>query len=192
MKTIWMRWGLITALLSPLTVSAASMRCGSALVGEGDSAAMLKTRCGEPLFRDVWSPFVLAAGIQAPAEVWYYNFGPNQFLRIVRLQAGRIERIETDGYGFVDPPEPACDAGDLPEGLSKYRLLRACGEPQSRRVANVYVPYQGYNGFAHGRPGFVSVYREEWIYAIDERRVRIVTLENGRITDVRQTTGDYY
>lgn len=180
---------LLCLSMAPVAHASSAMHCGSRIVAEGDSVGTLIAACGEPVYRDAWSLYPLANGVIADTEEWYYNFGPNQLLRVVRLRAGRVDEIDSDGYGYIDTPEPSCAGSDIREGWSKFRLLLECGEPLTRRVVSTYDPYnRGYNGRFHGRSGFEAVFREEWVYNFGSGSfMRAVTLENGRVAYVRET-----
>lgn len=165
-----------------------ALRCGSRIIQEGQRAAELLSACGEPDYRDVWGYAGPRGGWLADVEEWYYNFGSSQLLRVVRLRNGRIDRIDAEGYGYHQGDPPRCEPGMLVPGLSKFRLLRSCGEPLTRKVLNVLRragddPYHRYPpGYADA---YTSVYREEWVYNFGSRHLlRIVTLEDGRIVDV--------
>ncbi|HKY90124.1 MAG TPA: DUF2845 domain-containing protein [Nevskiaceae bacterium] len=167
-----------------------SMRCGSRLIAVEARAAEILAACGEPSFRDVFTyPGVAAPGEIAGSEQWIYNFGPNQLLRILKIRDGQLIDIETDGYGFSPGGDGRCDPSDIVEGLSKYRLMRACGEPLTRRVLG-YVSSYGersyYNRGARRRNFFpTEVYREEWVYNLGSRNfLKVVTLEDGVVADV--------
>ncbi|NIR58745.1 MAG: DUF2845 domain-containing protein, partial [Gammaproteobacteria bacterium] len=75
-------------------------RCGTDLVREGDPAYQVRRACGEPdwIGRYHWDH-------GTHAEVWHYNFGPNDLIRILHFRDGRLRRIETAGRGFVEPRE---------------------------------------------------------------------------------------
>jgi len=167
--------------------AAGSLRCGSRLVSEGDRAADLLAACGEPAFRDAWGQPQPGGNILADTEEWTYNFGPHQLLRVLRLRNGRIVEIGSDGYGFYESGGRRCEAAGLVAGLSKFRLLRACGEPLTRKSFGLLRPL----GPA-GRPlppshrnAYEAVYREEWVYNFGSRYLmRILTIEDGRIVNV--------
>lgn len=174
--------------------AADSMRCGQRLIGDDDYAAELLSVCGEPDYRDVWSaPAPYGGGWVIDAEEWYYDFGPNQLVRVVRLRNGRIDSIQTDGYGFARQRQSRrCGPHDIIGGLSKFRLVRLCGEPMTRRFVGVFQPFYGSPyGPRHGFPpgvrssGYAPVYREEWTYNFGARHLlQVVTLENGRVVEV--------
>jgi hypothetical protein len=101
----------MVALLLPAAASADSMRCGSQLVGEGDSIDEVLALCGEPAERRrTWMtrqprfeyggrdiPFPGSEDV--PVDVWTYDFGSSRLMRRVRFVAGKVESIETLGHG---------------------------------------------------------------------------------------------
>lgn len=108
------------AVLSALLLGAAiqpsfadAMRCGSRLVTFGDTRAAVRNLCGEPsdvqtrtiLRRPSYDlhgrPIYFGDGyIEIPVEIWIYNFGPYKLMRQVRFVDGRVDEIETIGYGY--------------------------------------------------------------------------------------------
>ena len=184
---------LAVALLQLAMPAAAgdSMRCGSRLVAVEARAAELLSICGEPAYRDVWSAQALAPGAVAEQEEWTYNFGPQQLLRVVRLRNARVVDIASDGYGFAepDPEHRRCTPEQVVEGISKYRLLMACGAPLTRSVSPLFLQVQpGYRPY--GRPPpfggpVLQVFREEWVYDFGPNLfMRVLTLENGRVVQI--------
>ncbi|SFF59900.1 Protein of unknown function [Fontimonas thermophila] len=183
----------LCAIGVPAPVDAAgSMRCGSRLVSEGMFAAEVLAICGEPDFRDVWPPpGAYGYGYLAPTEEWTYNRGSSQLLRILRFRNGRLDRIESEGYGFAPRQGQGCGHGEIRPGMSKYRLLAFCGEPLTRyadyvlRYARPEIwdrPYDLRDDYVTGTP----VYREEWVYNFGANQLlRIVVLENGRVSEIR-------
>lgn len=85
--------GAALALSNP---SAASIRCGTDLVVDGDSVAKLLEACGEP---DIGDPEVLLE--HGFGEVTY-NFGPTEFMVRVEVSDGKVESTEKLGYGFEE------------------------------------------------------------------------------------------
>jgi hypothetical protein len=191
----WLR-GLPVLLLAAITLPAAparagdSMRYGSRLIAAEARAAELLAICGEPAYRDAWSP--VAVGALADTEEWTYNFGPQQLLRVVLLRNARIVAIDSDGYGFSEPDESKrhCEPAQIVEGLSKYRLLMSCGAPLTRTVSQqVFRPYLPESRrYGHSRRyegALLQVFREEWVYDFGPNVfMRVLTLENGRVTAV--------
>lgn len=183
-------FGLLVLLPQP-ALAGASIRCGSKLVSEGMLSAELLAICGEPDFRDVWAPpGGTVLGYVAPTEEWTYNLGSSQLLRVLRIRNGRIDRIATEGYGFAARGRTKCSMGDITVGDSKYRLLQQCGEPLTRTADYVLHadPHHDRRWRSdlrdYGNSG-APVFREEWVYNFGGNQLmRIVRLENGRVTDV--------
>jgi hypothetical protein len=179
---------------APELYAADSMRCGSRLVSVEDRAAEILAACGEPDDREVHSyPGVADAREIAEVERWTYNFGPNQLLHVLKLRHGRLVDIETDGYGFRPGQADRCDPSALVEGLSRFRLVRSCGPPLTRRNLG-YVqtyrplprdPYAGPRSRGTRGGYAVEVHREEWVYNFGSRYLlKIVTIEDGVVTEV--------
>ena len=115
----------LAALLLTIAVpaNADGMRCGSKLMSQGDPRAKVRQFCGEPT--DVQTRSILRRPIfnfggriysygdgyvEVPVEIWTYNFGPYKLMRQVRFVDGRVEDIETLGYGYHGTPTPTADA----------------------------------------------------------------------------------
>lgn len=104
----------LATLLLAAHAQADSMRCGSQLVGYGDSRSEVRAKCGEPADVErrtiLRRPHVDLHGrfltyndnsyVEVSVEVWTYNFGPNKLMRRVQFVDGRIDEIETLGYGY--------------------------------------------------------------------------------------------
>jgi hypothetical protein len=77
------------------------LRCGSALIEPGDSAAHTLEKCGEPTSKTTIDEPVWARGVNgnvyqsgnARAEIWRYNFGPGKFPAVLRISEGIVESI---------------------------------------------------------------------------------------------------
>ncbi len=104
---------LLVLALAAAGTAQASLRCGNALVNEGDPADELLARCGPPTSVDrhtgtrppiIWRygrPIRVPGGdIDVSIETWTYNFGPNQLMRRIRIEDGIVKSIETLGYGY--------------------------------------------------------------------------------------------
>ncbi len=175
-----------------------SLRCRSRIVAVEAIAPSVLAACGEPAYRDVWSFYDDNFGrYVGDTEVWYYNFGPNQLLRMLKFRNGRLTDIDTDGYGFSAVPSGRCEPGDIIDGLSKYRLALYCGEPVLKHAAGFLQAYRPRNrtgGYDNLPPGnyLSSTYREEWTYNFGARYLlRRVILENGRVVDVEDGERGY-
>ncbi len=84
---------LVTVLLFAAAPGAgAQMRCGNALVQEGDYKAQVLLKCGEPLFRDRFYE-----GVYFPCQVieqWTYDLGSQRFLRLLTFEEGQLREIK--------------------------------------------------------------------------------------------------
>jgi hypothetical protein len=68
-----------------------SLECGNGIVSQGDSEDSVRDKCGNPqkvTQEDADSPIV-----------WFYNFGPSEFVYYVSFTNGTVERIQMGGYG---------------------------------------------------------------------------------------------
>jgi hypothetical protein len=81
---------VIQADLSALD-DASSLECDGGIVLQGDSEDSVRDKCGNPqkvTREDADSPIV-----------WFYNFGPSEFVSYVSFTNGVVERIQMGGYG---------------------------------------------------------------------------------------------
>ncbi|ABC82444.1 DUF2845 domain-containing protein [Anaeromyxobacter dehalogenans] len=82
--------------------------CDPSAVRVGESKLDLLVRCGEPIAKDVAvEPRALPPGVQGgapgearvPVELWTFDFGPQRFTLVARLEAGKVVAVERGGYG---------------------------------------------------------------------------------------------
>jgi Protein of unknown function (DUF2845) len=124
----------LSALLLALALPAAAdgMRCGSKLMTTGDPRSKVRQFCGEPtdiqtrsILRRPTFNFggrILSYGdgyVEIPVEIWTYNFGPYKLMREIRFVDGRVDSIETLGYGYHSAPNSTAE-GDS-ERRETYR-----------------------------------------------------------------------
>ena len=70
---------------------ASSLQCSGGIVLSGDSKDSVRDKCGDPqkvTRQDADSPII-----------WFYNFGPTEFVSYVTITNGIVERIQMGGYG---------------------------------------------------------------------------------------------
>lgn len=98
-------------LAAPSIASADSMRCGSKVIGEGDSIDEVLAYCGEPVERHrTWirrQPRFEYGGEEipfpgeedVPVDVWRFDFGSSKLMRRIRFVDGKVDRIDTLEHG---------------------------------------------------------------------------------------------
>ncbi len=101
---------LVATVLLLASLPAHAFRCGTRIITEGDQAEKLLRYCGEPASvqtRHAQRTFVADFGRILPGyvedvliEEWTYNLGPNQLMRLVRLENGVVAEIRQLGYGY--------------------------------------------------------------------------------------------
>jgi hypothetical protein len=180
----------VCLLLMPLPSRAVdTVRCGSRLASVGMTAAEVLGVCGDPSYRDVWAqPGTYGGGWLGNIEEWTYNLGSSQLLRVMRFRNGRLQQIDTDGYGFAADGPGDCAQTGIARGMSKYRLLAQCGEPVSKVADVVQAPVDAYDRVYDPQQrysGWQIVYREEWVYNFGPSRLmRVVHLDDARVVDI--------
>jgi len=92
------RQALAAAVLGALSLTAAlplaaQMRCGNALVREGDRKVEVLLKCGEPLAAEKRHRCFYALGCET-VEEWIYDVGSQKMLRVLTFRGGRLQRIE--------------------------------------------------------------------------------------------------
>jgi hypothetical protein len=93
---------ILLALTLPVAAQAETLRCGSKLIMEGDSAGKVLERCGEPQNKQVITEPVRAAtslgGTQQVGtytyEIWRYTRGQGKFPALLRIEGGVVKRLE--------------------------------------------------------------------------------------------------
>lgn len=83
---------MVLCLLAVTESAMAQMRCGQNLIVVGDLAARVLEVCGEPH----------AIQYEFGGDLWIYNFGPTEFLKILTIRDGEVRRIQTGDYGFPE------------------------------------------------------------------------------------------
>jgi len=77
------------------------LRCESGLIDQGDTAARVLEKCGEPTSKTtieepVWSQYPNGTVYQSgttQSELWRYNFGPNRFPALLKITGGVVQSI---------------------------------------------------------------------------------------------------
>ena len=162
----------------------------------GDSAVDLIVRCGQPEWKESYQEEITdridpnrKQRIYVTVELWTYNFGPQQFMRIVTLRNGVIADVRTGSYGNAkdrDAPGPACGDRVISVGDTKPDILNKCGEPFYKSSHQE----EQKERFDDSGSRNVIVTVEEWTYNFGPQRfMRVITFRNGTVVDIR--TGGY-
>ena len=177
MKTLTL---LAMMLLAGHGITSDGMRCDRGLIGNGDWPAEVREACGEPDYRATYPQQVLGGiGLIREETHWYYNRGPNEFVRRLVFRNGELRRVETLGYGFAG--SPSCSVDALRTGMSEFELHARCGEPEASRVEWRVLRQGSHYGATAATP--VS----EWLYSFGSTRFRrVVRLQDGRITAIER------
>jgi hypothetical protein len=111
-KTLPLAAAALAAMLLLASAPAHAFRCGTRIITRGDHADKLLHYCGEPASvqtrlaqrslvtedrRHIYIPGLVEDVL---VEEWTYNRGPNQLMRLVRLENGFVVEIKHLGYGF--------------------------------------------------------------------------------------------
>jgi hypothetical protein len=103
---------IVLLLAGPVAGRADGMRCGNALITQGDSLLRVRHECGEPTYaaqyvtygsQVVFNPLLrLYSDLTVPimVEEWTYNLGPTRFMRKLRFENGELITIESLKYGY--------------------------------------------------------------------------------------------
>lgn len=173
---------LISTTVLPVSVSAA-FRCGTSLVDVGDWPVEVEERCGEPDYVATYPSAVLPGiGVVREVEHWYYNPGPQGFIRRLEFRDGVLQSEDSLGYGFSGDRDGNCSPARVQQGTTEFEVISRCGEPVSKRVTWQSLSSRHQRGYARTQ-ALIPV--EEWLYEFGDNRFRrIVTLQNGRVTQV--------
>jgi hypothetical protein len=96
-----------------ISAYAETLDCNGGIVSVGDSRVDLLAKCGEPDAKDQHYEeiserldSVTKRKLIVAVDVWTYNYGPSQLIRIVTMKNGRIAEIQAGGYGYMKSPKP--------------------------------------------------------------------------------------
>lgn len=78
------------------------LRCGARLVSAGDREYSVRKKCGAPTSAQRWVDYRddgTANGRTVLVDVWTYDFGPTQFIRILTFENEILRNVEAGDYG---------------------------------------------------------------------------------------------
>src|SRR5512138_79997 len=106
MRATGLRKAMACAVLLLAALPAYAFRCGNRVITQGDPADKVLQFCGSPVStqtRHAERPYIdelgrsyLYRGLveEVLIEEWTYNLGPNQFMRLVRIENGRVVEVK--------------------------------------------------------------------------------------------------
>ncbi len=112
MRAPGFRMTVACAVMLLLAAPAFAFRCGTRVITSGDPADKVLQFCGSPVSvqtRHAERPYIdelgrsyLSRGLveEVVIEEWMYNLGPNQLMRLVRIENGRVVEVKSLGYGY--------------------------------------------------------------------------------------------
>lgn len=186
---MWQSWHTVITTIVLLSITgilpatgSAAFRCGTSLVDVGDWPVEVEERCGEPDYVASYPSAVLPGiGIVREVEHWYYNPGPQGFIRRLEFRDGVLRNEDSLGYGFAGSHDGVCSPARVQQGTTEFELVARCGKPVSKRVTWQSLSSRRQHGY--GTQAVIPV--EEWLYEFGDNQFRrIITLQNGRITQV--------
>lgn len=122
-----------------LVTDAAAMRCGGQLIAEGDRSYEVRRACGPPQAIESFGREHQHGRHVPHEETWYYDLGAQRLLRVLSFRDGELRRIETRdrGLGAREAPRGGCRPTQIREGMTRYELVRRCGDPVERTHRHV-------------------------------------------------------
>lgn len=176
----------LLCLLAMTTLAQASkgeLRCGTSLVGDGAWPLEVEKTCGRPDYVSEYPTATMPGlGVVQTEEHWYYNPGPQQFIKRLVFRNGKLVRVDSLGYGFHVARSPSCSTSTLRHAKTEYELIARCGEPASKRV-EWQIPSKQKNREHWETTQPVLV--QEWLYEFSSNQFRqVVTLRDGQVTDI--------
>ncbi len=85
--------------------------CDPAALSEGKLTLEILAVCGEPTMKDEWEEevgvvrqvdgqLVSTDTVYRTVALWTYDFGPSVLVRYLRIEDGRVARVDTGSYGY--------------------------------------------------------------------------------------------
>ena len=178
----------LIALAALAQTSQGELRCGSSLVSNGAWPIEVEESCGPPDYVAAYpTATVPGLGVVQSEEHWYYNPGPQRFIRRVIFRNGKLSRVDNLGYGFHVSDSPSCDVSTLRHARTEYELIARCGQPASKRVEWQTPSLQRHS---ETWQTLQPVLVQEWLYDFPRNQFRqVVTLRDGQVVDIASRPG---
>lgn len=95
-----LNYTLVLGMAGGVSSYADAMRCGTALIGQGDTVHEVLMKCGPPTFVE-------------PGR-WIYDRGPNAFTKILRFGGGQVQFVDDGQYGSNGKLAPSLPSVQTP------------------------------------------------------------------------------
>jgi hypothetical protein len=102
----WCALSLFLTMSAPGTAWAASLKCGTALISDGDTKSQVSAKCGEPADKQTRKVLIrqrvargLEVYVEKEIEEWTYRFGPHRFDQHVVFEDGHLVDVRSGDYG---------------------------------------------------------------------------------------------
>jgi hypothetical protein len=165
--------------------------CGNNLVSEGDTTAEVILKCGQPYWKEEHTEKIIEGVGEgrefretAVIEEWTYNFGPQDWLYLLKFRNGNLVTIETRGYGYrKDSGLNTCNKGRrLAIGDTTAEVVMKCGEPFDKSVRADEIR----ETTDKDRERRVSIVVEEWTYNFGpDSWIFLLKFENGKLVEIK-------
>jgi len=181
---------IVFTLLSAVAV--AGDYCGEGkTIYIGDTSSELIMKCGEPDWKQSHTEEIISPPdrdnkrhVRIIVEEWTYNLGPQRFMRVFKLQNGKVVDIWLGDYGFAkeEANEFQCSSLSISVGDSIAAVVAKCGEPAWKDKRKETSRERRDDGAE--RKVYTTV--EEWTYNFGpDKFMRILTFRNGKVTNIQ-------
>jgi hypothetical protein len=214
MKKLLISSAILLALV-PLQASY-GFRCQGRLVNEGDTKSEVLKKGGEPTGKDSRESEVLKKGGKPTGkdsrqqevmsnvnalykdiitvDVWLYNFGSHQFVRLLQFENNKLVSIKTRGYGDEESNPQNCRTlgHKIAKGDTKPEVIMKCGEPnhkaqykEKRVLTHTYHNMPSYPQNVPLANHIQIIQIDEWSYYLGSNQFsRILRFENAVLVKV--------
>ena len=111
MQKRWIVLMVVAAVVVAMVTSAFALQCQGKIIFIGESKWEVQEACGEPSAIEETVEVVLQRAydeirhgyvhipVSLNKSIWTYNFGSSRLIYILTFREGKLDKIETGGYG---------------------------------------------------------------------------------------------
>jgi len=181
---------LLILFLFTMYSQGAAFYCGSELVSNGDTKAEVLRKCGEPFWKEQHE-VILVEGKSSDKESrvsviideWSYNFSESSWVYRLRFSNGKLEDIETRGYGYPKrgAVDPCGDGRNISLGDITAEVVLKCGEPFHKEYREDEIRQKVERNIERR----ISIIIEEWTYDFRPKGwMYLLRFENGKLVNI--------